>query len=173
MATAKQIAASRANAQKSTGPRIEFGKAASRFNALKHGIDAQQQIMFTESAADLAELAAEYHDLHQPANAGERFLVDTLVNNEWRLRRMRCVEADLWVVAHNTPNVDFANPFPESYLQRVRSVDGVERADNLLVWFATVSLPGGAKESAVIYALRDFSRWNLPLKGSGRHSTSR
>ena len=74
------------------------------------------------------------------------------------------MDADLWVVAHNTPNVDFGNPFPESYLQRVRSVAGVERADNLLVWFATVSLPGGAKESAVIYGLRDFSRWNLPWK---------
>ena len=74
------------------------------------------------------------------------------------------MDADLWVVAHNTPNVDFANPFPESFVQRIRSVAGVERADNLLVWFATVSLPGGAKESAVIYALRDFSRWNLPWK---------
>ena len=74
------------------------------------------------------------------------------------------MDADLWVVAHNTPNVDFANPFPESYVQRVRSVAGVERADNLLVWFATVSLPGGAKESAVIYGLRDFTRWNLPWK---------
>jgi hypothetical protein len=96
MATAKQIAASRANAQKSTGPRTTAGKAASRFNALKHGIHAQSQIMFAESAEDLAELAAEYHELHSPANPDERFLVDTLVNNEWRLRRLRVVEADLW-----------------------------------------------------------------------------
>ena len=41
---------------------------------------------------------------------------------------------------------------------------GVARADNLIVWFATVALPGGAKESAVIYALKDFARWNLPWK---------
>jgi hypothetical protein len=27
--------------------------------------------------------------------------VDTLVNNEWRLRRLRCVEADLWRAANN------------------------------------------------------------------------
>ena len=74
------------------------------------------------------------------------------------------MDADLWVVAHNTPNVDFANPFPESYVGRVRSVPGVDRADNLIVWFATVALPGGAKESAVIYALKDFTRWNLPWK---------
>jgi len=96
MPTAKQSAASRANARKSTGPRTEFGKAASRFNALKHGIDAKQQIMFTESAEDLAELTAEYHEAHSPSTADERLLVDTLVNNEWRIRRMRCVEAGLW-----------------------------------------------------------------------------
>jgi putative ABC transport system permease protein len=74
------------------------------------------------------------------------------------------MNADLWVVTHNTPNVDFANPFPESELQRVRSVAGVERADNLIVWFAMVSLPGGAKEPVVTYAMRDFARWNLPWK---------
>ena len=74
------------------------------------------------------------------------------------------MDADLWVVARNTPNVDFANPFSEAYVQRVRSAPGVRRADNLIVWFATVALPGGAKESAVIYALKDFTRWNLPWK---------
>ncbi len=57
------------------------------------------------------------------------------------------MDADLWVAAHNTPNVDFANAFPETYVGRVRSVPGVERADNLIVWFTTVALPGGAKES--------------------------
>jgi hypothetical protein len=96
MATAKQAAASRANSQKSTGPRTSEGKAASRFNALKHGIYSQHQIMFDESAEDLAELAAEYHEHHSPADSDQRLLVDTLIHNEWRLRRMRRVEAVLW-----------------------------------------------------------------------------
>src|ERR1700678_1929928 len=88
MSTRRQLAASRANGQKSQGPITEAGKAQScfkarsRFNALKHGIHAKQQIMFTGFAEDLAELAAEYHELHSP------------VNNEWRLRRLRCVEAN-------------------------------------------------------------------------------
>jgi hypothetical protein len=99
MSTRKQRAASRANGQKSQGPITPAGKAKSRYNALKHGIDAKQQIMVGESAEDLAELAAEYHELYSPANVDERFLVDTLVNNEWRLRRLRCVEADLWLSA--------------------------------------------------------------------------
>src|ERR1700677_4298617 len=99
MSTRRQRAASRANALKSTGPHTEAGKAASRYNALKHGIDAQQQIMFGESADDLAALAVEYHELYAPANADERFLVDSMVNYEWRLRRLRGVEADLWISA--------------------------------------------------------------------------
>jgi hypothetical protein len=101
MPTAKQTAANRMNSQKSTGPRTTEGKAASRFNALKHGIFATTQIMFDEKAEDLADLAAEYHEHHNPADADQRFLVDTLVNNEWRLRRLRRVEAELWEHATN------------------------------------------------------------------------
>jgi hypothetical protein len=100
--TTKQRAASRANSQKSTGPRTAEGKAVSRFNALKHAIFAVHQIMFDERPEDLAELADEYHELYTPADAKERFLVDNLVNNEWRLRRMRRVEAELWNTAYNT-----------------------------------------------------------------------
>ncbi len=55
MPTAKQTAANRMNAQKSTGPRTTAGKAVSRFNALKHGIYAIHQIMFDEKPEDLAE----------------------------------------------------------------------------------------------------------------------
>ena len=40
------------------------------------------------------------------------------------------LDADLWITARNTPNVDFGNPFPEGYVQRVRSIPGVARADN-------------------------------------------
>src|ERR1700689_1606449 len=96
MSTPKQAAASRANALKSTGPRSPQGKAASRFNALKHGIYAHYQIMFDETAGALADLAAEYHEHHNPADPDQRLLVDTLIHNEWRLRRMRRVEAVLW-----------------------------------------------------------------------------
>jgi hypothetical protein len=99
--TTKQREASRANSQKSTGPRTTAGKAASRFNALKHGIFAVHQIMFDEKPEDLDELAAEYCELYNPADAHERSLVDTLVYNEWRLRRMRRVEANLWYRAYD------------------------------------------------------------------------
>lgn len=72
------------------------------------------------------------------------------------------IDADLWITSHNTPNVDFAHAFPETYVKRVRSVPGVERADNLIVWFMQVNLPTGAVEGTEVYALEDFTRWNFP-----------
>lgn len=72
------------------------------------------------------------------------------------------LDADLWVTSRNTANVDFAQTFPETAVQRVRSIPGVERADNLIVWFMTIALPTGSKEGTLVYALEDFERWNLP-----------
>ena len=72
------------------------------------------------------------------------------------------ISADLWVTSRNTPNVDFAHTFPETSVQRVRSVPGVAAADNLIVWFMTVNLPSGAQEGTLAYALSDFRRWNIP-----------
>lgn len=71
-------------------------------------------------------------------------------------------DADLWVTAIRTPNIDFSNTFGETLVQRVRSVPGVARADNLIVWFTTVTLPNGVRENAVIYGLEHFDRWSLP-----------
>ena len=96
MSTAKQIAANRLNSQKATGPRTSRGKAASRFNSLKHGLYATQQFIFDETAEQLAELGAEYHERHNPSNPEECALVETLVDSEWRLRRLRRVETHLW-----------------------------------------------------------------------------
>jgi putative ABC transport system permease protein len=73
-------------------------------------------------------------------------------------------DADLWVTPPNTPNVDFARPFPASHVDRIRSVPGVARADNLIVMFMNVALPTGASEGAMVYALEDFRRWNLPWR---------
>lgn len=74
------------------------------------------------------------------------------------------IDADLWVSARSTPNLDFSNTFPETFVQRVRSVPGVARADNLIVWFGRVALPTGATENVVLYVLKDFSPWKLPWK---------
>lgn len=72
------------------------------------------------------------------------------------------MEADLWVTSRNTPNIDFSHAFPETYLKRVRSVPGVARADNLIVTFMTITLPTGAEETIVLYAMENFRAWGFP-----------
>ena len=51
----------------------------------------------------------------------------------------------------------FRQRLPRDLRRRVRSVPGVQRADNLIVWFTTVALPGGAKESVIHYGLEGLS----------------
>ena len=87
-------------AQSTTEPASDT-QAETRYNACRHGIQATAQVMFDEAAEDLADLTAELHLHYAPADATERFLVDTLVNNEWRLRRLRNVETDLWQTGVN------------------------------------------------------------------------
>ena len=72
------------------------------------------------------------------------------------------IDADLWVTSRNTPNVDFSHAFPQSRVDRVRSVAGVARADNLIISFLNIDLPNGAQESVQAYGLEDFSRWRIP-----------
>ena len=96
MATLKQIEANRRNAQKSTGPRTPEGKAISRRNALKTGIDAQAILILGEDKADLEALTADYYQRFAPATPETRCLVDIVIRAEWQLRRLSAVEAELW-----------------------------------------------------------------------------
>ncbi len=77
------------------------------------------------------------------------------------------MSADLWVTSKNTPNIDFSHTFPESYVQRVKSVPGVAKAENLILTFAQISLPTGAQESVQIYCMKNFTDWNLPWNYEG------
>jgi putative ABC transport system permease protein len=72
--------------------------------------------------------------------------------------------ADLWVTSKNTPNVDFSHAFPETRINRVRSIPGVARADNLIVVYLNVKLPTGAEDAVLTYALEDFAAWKFPWR---------
>src|SRR5215471_9135761 len=101
MATLKQIQANRLNAKKSTGPRSVEGKAKSRFNALKSGIDAQSAVIPDEDPVKFQELADEYYTRFQPQSPEERDLLDTLITAVWQLRRLRRVETQIWTTRMN------------------------------------------------------------------------
>lgn len=82
---------------------------------------------------------------------------------------IRKLDADLWVTSRNTPNIDFPSTFNDTYVQRVRSVPGVARADNLIVWYLFMALPTGATESVEVYGLENFTRWGIPWQVESGH----
>jgi hypothetical protein len=58
MATEKQIAANRANAQKSTGPKTAAGRSRSSRNAVRHGLSGPLDFAMSEKADAIARLLA-------------------------------------------------------------------------------------------------------------------
>ena len=73
----------------------------------------------------------------------------------------RC-NADLWVTSKGSPNIDFGHAFSERYVDRIRAVHGVARADNLTVTFLPVVQPSGAEVTTIVYAMDDFRPWGIP-----------
>ena len=98
MASDRQIAANRRNAEKSTGPQTEYGKQRSRQNALRHGLTARTVIAAIESAADYRAFAADIFAEHNPCTAIERELVSRLASVLWRLRRSTSIETGLFQI---------------------------------------------------------------------------
>src|SRR5579875_3905126 len=95
MITEAQLAANRANAQKSTGPATPKGKARSSRNSFKHGLYSKQLVVGPEEAAELDEVKSNLRAEHQPINETEEILVNELAEQFWRLRRARRYETNL------------------------------------------------------------------------------
>ena len=132
MATLKQIAANRRNAQRSTGPRTPEGKIASSRNSFRSGIYADREtVLPTEDPEALSELRDEYYDHYQPSSPAERCLVDSLVSDEWLLRRFRRVEGELLTEA-NSELSQSAERFciGTSYRDNERTLERLQRRIN-------------------------------------------
>ena len=118
MATEKQIAANRLNSQKSTGPRTQVGKSVSSLNALQSGLYAECHIIRGEAPEALAQLTAEYYAEWHPVTPRQRDLVDTVVHNQWLIRRLRLTEADLYARHYQGRDDDFEEKWRFKVLQR-------------------------------------------------------
>jgi hypothetical protein len=130
MASKKQLAANRLNAQKSTGPSSIEGKARSSMNALKTGIDAKTQLIRGEIWTDLQELIGEYHDRFRPTTPDQRLLVDTLIDCDWLLRRFRAIETQLWEKAYHIFDITLAQAFTDKsdeFTRLQRRIDSTQR----------------------------------------------
>jgi putative ABC transport system permease protein len=59
-------------------------------------------------------------------------------------------QADIWVGHRHMNNVDIGTFIPERWIQRIRGVEGVERADPYIVMFAQANMPNGSFENVIV-----------------------
>jgi hypothetical protein len=88
MATESQINANRQNAQHSTGPTTESGKAASCKNNFKYGLTGSSfTVLDFEDQDEFDQLLCGLRFEHQPATMTEHILVETMAQSYWLRKR--------------------------------------------------------------------------------------
>jgi len=96
MSSERQIAANQANARSSTGPRTAAGKAKVSENALKHGLTGRQVVLPNENPDDFEFFRAALLSRLDPKDAFEGALVEKIITDFWRQRRIPILEAALY-----------------------------------------------------------------------------
>lgn len=87
MTSQKKIDANRQNAQKSTGPKTDAGKAVIAQNAVKHGLTAAAPVIPGEDPIAYNEFRRRLLDELLPKGSMENMLADRIVDLSWRLKR--------------------------------------------------------------------------------------
>ncbi|MBL8211846.1 MAG: hypothetical protein JNK87_14105 [Bryobacterales bacterium] len=105
MATAAQILANQANAQRSTGPRTDAGKATVSKNATTHGLSAKSFVILPGQEGDFAAFEQSLRAEFQPQGVYQGILFSEILHSAWNLERCHNAEAQLHREAAD-PNVD-------------------------------------------------------------------
>src|SRR5580698_10252963 len=101
-ASPKQLAANRANAAKSTGPKTPEGKARSAENSLKHGFTASSfAVVRLEDLQEIANLRSDLISVYQPVNSQELFALERMALCQQSMLRAARLEAGLFTTALN------------------------------------------------------------------------
>jgi hypothetical protein len=87
MATQAQFDANRENAQKSTGPTTETGKARSSRNNFSHGFRSAVVFVPHEDREEFNGLVADLHGEYQPATHTEQMLLEKMILHQWNSLR--------------------------------------------------------------------------------------
>jgi hypothetical protein len=92
----KQIEANRQNSLKSSGPKTPAGKTRSRMNAMKHGILSDEVVVkglrYKESSREFWDIRESYWQHFAPEGPLEEALLEQIVANRWRQRRVLIAE---------------------------------------------------------------------------------
>ena len=90
--TEQRLAANRANALKSTGPRSAEGKIEAKKNATRHGLLSTRLLLDDECPSEFQSLLVELHAALGPVGFMELALVERLAVALWRQRRLVTAE---------------------------------------------------------------------------------
>jgi hypothetical protein len=120
MLTDAKLAANRANAQLSTGPKTAEGKRNSALNRLRHGFYSKSLLLPGEDEQALAAMRNDYIATLKPQNQLELNLVDQIISATWRLYRLARAEELL--------HCDFSHD-AETLLDRQEWVDNDDPSD--------------------------------------------
>ncbi|MGC2659580.1 MAG: hypothetical protein WA324_16605 [Bryobacteraceae bacterium] len=107
-----RLAANHANAQLSTGPKTEEGKAKSRLNAVKTGLTGRTVLLPIDDVEIYQKHVQEFVDQYQPVGPRESELVQALADHAWRLDRVAVLEHALYAHGHEEFSEQFADRGP-------------------------------------------------------------
>ncbi len=99
MTSPAQIRSNQQNAQRSTGPRTEDGKAAVARNSTSHGLAGSHVVLPGEDAAAFDDLLETLRADHAPAGATEDFLLGQMAQAQWKLLRVALIEQQIMSAA--------------------------------------------------------------------------
>jgi len=157
MPSQRQLDANRHNAKLSRGPKTTAGRAAVRFNALKHGLTAKETVLPGEDHKEFEQFRQAFLDEHQPASPTEAVLVNQIAMSAWRLRRAQRLETDIYNIRLDDLEEEFEDSH-DNYEQQDRNAYvfhddcGGPRA------FAALSRYESSHERAFYRALREIRR---------------
>ena len=87
-----QLAANRANAQLSTGPKTAEGKEAVALNNFRHGLAGAFHFLAWEKPAEFDNLLSGLRAEHNPQTTTEQILVERMAQHEWLRRRAQTLQ---------------------------------------------------------------------------------
>jgi hypothetical protein len=94
----RKVAANRANARRSTGPRSPLGKARSSLNAIRHGILARAAFNVTlegeSKRAEFDDLVRGLAQEFQPQTLSDHMMVQQVAGCYWRLAKVLTFETE-------------------------------------------------------------------------------
>ena len=141
MSSPAQIAANLANAQFSTGPRTDAGKAACARNAVTHGLFTSADFIRPGEESIYSAFREDLLQELAPQGLLEHTLVDEIRRATWRLRRCGEVEADLAIPYKPGAHLHDPMQTPHEYAEKAqKSVDRARSQAHRLLHKCTAEL---------------------------------